>query len=89
MISEKLNKDFSPHLFGKKTAHIHDDQNSRHGYGLDTASEYFIGYDRECLVDNHVGQKKRNKQKVAILANRDDLLRVFALFASGKEVRIG
>lgn len=55
-------------------------QHGRDNHSLNSTSENWVGDDGECLVDDHVGHQECNQKQVTILANRDNLLGLSALF---------
>ena len=62
-----------------KNGHLHDDEHGTDDDADDSSAQNRFRNDGQGLVDDHVGQEQRNKQKVAILADGQNLLGILSL----------
>lgn len=63
---------------------IHDDEHRADNNGLNSSAEDWIGYDRQCFVNNHVCEEKSDEKQMPVFANGFDLIGVFALISTVK-----
>ncbi len=68
--------------------HSHDNENRTDYHALDSSPEDWGGDDRQCFIDNHVGEKQSNKQEMPVLPDRLDLIRILSLVAISNCIRV-
>jgi hypothetical protein len=67
--------------------HSHDNENRTDYHALDASPEDGVRDDRQCFIDDHIGEKQSNKQEVPVLPDRLNLVRILSLVAISNCIR--